>query len=236
MPIPDEGRPGPDLDPVTLGIIERSLEYSMTNWRRMAALVDAVRYCQRRRVPGAFVECGVWRGGSVLAMVLTLQELGADDRDIYLFDTFEDMTEPTEADTSAYSGDAPELWERSSGEIFGSLFGRGLYREDAVRQTLLETGYPPQRLHLLPGPVEETLPGGVTERLALLRLDTDWYESTRHELIHLYPLLNDGGVLIIDDYGHWEGCRRAVDEYFAHDADPLLLTRIDYTARIGIKH
>ena len=86
------------------------------------------------------------------------------------------------------------------------------------------------------GPVEETLPKTAPDRLALLRLDTDWYESTRHELVHLYPRLVDGGVLIVDDYGHWEGCRRAVDEYFAAEADPVLLSRVDYTARIAIKH
>jgi hypothetical protein len=86
------------------------------------------------------------------------------------------------------------------------------------------------------GPVEETVPGQTPSRLALLRLDTDWYESTRHELHHLYPRLADGGVLIIDDYGHWEGCRRAVDEYFAASPTPPLLHRIDYAARIAIKH
>ena len=114
VPLPDAGQPDADLDPGTLRIIERAMSSSMTNWRRMSALIDAVRHCQRRDIPGAFAECGVWRGGSVLAMILTLQDCGADDRDIYLFDTFEDMTEPTEVDTSAYSPDAPELWERSS--------------------------------------------------------------------------------------------------------------------------
>ena len=82
----------------------------------------------------------------------------------------------------------------------------------------------------------KTIPGEAPDRLALLRLDTDWYESTRHELVHLYPRLEKGGVLIIDDYGHWEGARRAVDEYFAHNPPPLLLARVDYAGRIAIKH
>ena len=70
------------------------------------------------------------------------------------------------------------------------------------------------------------------ERIALLRIDTDWYESTRHELVHLYPRLSPGGVLIIDDYGHWQGARKAVDEYFQAG---LFLNHIDYTGRLAIK-
>ena len=83
-----------------------------------------------------------------------------------------------------------------------------------MRATVLSTGYPAERVHLVRGPVEETIPGAAPDALALLRLDTDWYASTRHELEHLYPRLATGGVLIVDDYGHWEGARRAVDEYF----------------------
>jgi O-methyltransferase len=96
------------------------------------------------------------------------------------------------------------------------------------------TGYPGERLHFVTGPVEETIPATTPEALALLRLDTDWYESTRHELDHLYPLLVEGGVLIIDDYGEWEGARQAVDEYFM-DRDAPLLSRVDHTGRIGVK-
>jgi hypothetical protein len=101
---------------------------------------------------------------------------------------------------------------------------------------VLATGYPADKLHFVRGPVEQTLPHNAPAELALLRLDTDWYESTRHELEHLYPRVSDGGVLIIDDYGHWEGARRAVDEYFERQAKPLLLNRIDYTGRVAIKH
>jgi len=104
-----------------------------------------------------------------------------------------------------------------------------------VRSTLEATGYPAERLHLVRGPVEETLPGHAPEQLALLRLDTDWYESTRHELEHLYPRLASGGVLIVDDYGHWEGARSAVDEYFAQHGPAPLLHRTDYTGRVAVK-
>ena len=91
-------------------------------------------------------------------------------------------------------------------------------------------------MHFVQGMVEETIPAGAPEKIALLRLDTDWYESTHHEMVHLFPRISDGGVLIIDDYGHWAGARRAVDEYFHEHNIAILLNRLDYTGRIGIVH
>lgn len=213
------------------------MPYSMTSAARLLAVVDAVRYCAERKAPGAFVECGVWRGGSVLAMVLTLQDLGATDRDIYLYDTFTGMTKPTAADTSSMEPPALETWteaERKRREPW-EAFGPEAFTEEEVRSLLLETGYPPQRLHFVPGAVEKTLPGAAPGAVALLRLDTDWYESTYHELVHLFPKLSSGGVLIVDDYGHWHGARRAVDEYLGDAHPPLLLSRIDYTGRMAVK-
>lgn len=220
-------------------ILERANPYSLTGPARLQAVVDAVRYCVLRGVPGAFAECGVWRGGSVLAMILTLQDIGSSDRDVYLYDTFEGMTEPSEHDVSPIDGAALDLWEdadREGGRAFPEFFDPELFNEAAVRETVLNSGYPAERVHFVRGPVERTIPDRAPEQLALLRLDTDWYESTRHELEHLYPRLADGGVLIVDDYGHWEGCRKAVDEYFAERAAPLLLNRTDYASRMAVKH
>jgi predicted O-methyltransferase YrrM len=104
-----------------------------------------------------------------------------------------------------------------------------------VRATLLSTRYPAERVHLVEGKVEDTLPAAAPEQIAVLRLDTDWYESTKHELEQLYPRLSPGGVLILDDYGHYEGARRAVEEYFAEHGGRPLLTRVDYTGRVGVK-
>jgi hypothetical protein len=230
--------PDPDwvaLDDDVRAIVQRALPYTMTGFARLQALIDAVRYLERQGTPGAFAECGVWRGGSVLAMILTLQELGQSERDIYLYDTFEGMTEPTEADVSRFHPPALELWEESAGRPWPELFGKDSFDEQTVRETLLATGYPEERLHFVRGPVEETIPQVLPSQLALLRLDTDWYESTRHELEHMYPLLATGGVLILDDYGHWEGQRTAVDEYFAPPAKPVLLTRVDHAGRLAIK-
>ena len=220
-------------------IVERALPYSMTGVPRLLALIDAVRYCVARGVDGAFAECGVWRGGSVLAMILTLKQLGVADRELYLYDTFEGMTMPGEHDVSDRDGSALEAWRQAEGadrRAWEDVFGADVFSEDTVRSLLLETGYPSERLRFVRGEVEQTVPAVAADELALLRLDTDWYESTRHELTHLFPRLRVGGVLIIDDYGHWRGARRAVDEYFASEHPPLLLSRIDYTGRIAIKH
>jgi hypothetical protein len=231
----------PDLGQIeerNRAIVERAFPHTMTGVLRLDATVRAVRHCVARGVPGAFAECGVWRGGSVLAMLLTLQELGADDRDVYLYDTFEGMTAPTERDVTAFEPPATETWNaaRSRGERpWSEVFGADVFAEGSVRDLLARTGYPADRLHFVKGPVEQTLPGAAPDALALLRLDTDWYESTRHELVHLYPRLVNGGVLIVDDYGHWQGARQAVDEYFATEAAPLLLNRIDYTGVVAVK-
>jgi O-methyltransferase len=219
-------------------LIEPALPYTMTSVARMQALVDGVRYCVARDIPGAFVECGVWRGGSVLTMLLTLIDLGEYERDVYLFDTFEGMTLPTENDVALDDESALATWkaaERSKQQPWADEFGPQMFSEAQVREVVLATGYPAERIHFVRGPVEETIPDQGPGPIALLRLDTDWYESTRHELEHLYPCLAAGGVLIIDDYGHWKGARMAVDEYFSRVAKPILLNRIDYTGRIAVK-
>jgi predicted O-methyltransferase YrrM len=104
-----------------------------------------------------------------------------------------------------------------------------------VQANLRSTGYPVERMRFVVGDVADTVPREAPERIAILRLDTDWYASTRHELEHLYPRLAVGGVLIVDDYGHWEGARLAVDEFLERTSAPILLNRIDYTGRIGVK-
>ena len=226
------------LDPEDREAIERALPYTMTSVMRLRAVVDAVRYCDAAGISGAFVECGVWRGGSVLAMIATLQAANAAERDIYLYDTFEGMTEPTEHDRSPLNPPALETW-RAAAEAeqraWPEVFGEEVFNEDGVRRLLEGTGYPATRLHFVRGPVEKTLPETAPDQIALLRLDTDWYESTLHELRHLYPRLAEGGVLLIDDYGHWEGARRAVDEYLDTVGGGLLLTAVDYTGRVAVK-
>ena len=231
--------PALDLSPEDRAIIAQVSPYTMTGEARLESLLAATSYITRSGIEGAIVECGVWRGGSMMASILRLRELGVDDRDVYLYDTFEGMTEPRPEDVSDYSEPAQQTWneaQQRDERPWGDLFDAETFNERSVGERLRATGYPAQRIHLVKGPVEQTLPATIPARIAILRLDTDWYESTQHELLHLYPRLVSGGVLIIDDYGHWKGCRKAVDEYFAQaGARPPLLHRVDYTCRQGIK-
>lgn len=220
-------------------LIVEARPYSLLSPERVLANIDAVEFVLRREIPGALAECGVWRGGSILAMIRTLQRNRRDDRDIYLFDTFDGMTLPSDADTSPFDGSALDTWrnaEDNGHPAWDTFFRPEMFSLDQVKALIASTGYPGHRIHFVVGRVEDTIPEHAPGQLAVLRLDTDWYESTKHELEHLYPRINPGGVLIIDDYGHWDGCRRAVDEYFAASAPPLLLARTDYTGRIAIKH
>jgi hypothetical protein len=220
-----------DFDEHDSELWQRVRPYTMTTPPRVYALLRAVEYVAARPIPGALVECGVWRGGSMMAIALTLLRLGVTDRDLYLFDTFTGMTEPGEEDVRRSGGSAAEILATEDRDSHHWAIAP----LDQVREAVLGVGYPEERIHFVEGPVEETLPGHAPDEIALLRLDTDWYGSTKHELVHLYPRLHDGGVLIIDDYAYWEGARRAVDEYVREQDLPLLLNRIDHTARIAIK-
>lgn len=203
--------------------------YKLAPPKRIAALVDAVRYVSRKKSPGAIVECGVWRGGSMMAVARTLLELG-EHRDLYLFDTFAGMTAPSPDDIDHRRMRAEERFLESQSDHYNEWCYASL--ED-VRKNLFMTGYPEDRCHFVEGDVLDTIPAPYFDEIAILRLDTDWYESTRHELVHLYPKLARGGVLIIDDYGHWQGCRKAVDEYFK--VAPPFFFRIDYTGRMAVR-
>jgi O-methyltransferase len=222
-----------DIGPAARALIDRVRPYTMTSPERLYALIEAVRYVSAAGLRGAFVECGVWRGGSMLAAALTLQECGERERELYLFDTFEGMSEPTEADVAIDGASAATLLRTESRSDPQSAWCYATL--DDVQATLAQSGYDGRRVHYVKGKVEETIPAQAPLSIALLRLDTDWYESTRHELEHLYPRLVPGGVLIIDDYGHWAGARKAVDEYLAAQRIPLLLHRIDYTGRMAVK-
>lgn len=214
----------PDLPPETVATIRRVRPYTLTSVEAISELCAATEHIVRRGIPGAFVECGVWRGGSSMAVALTLLRLGEVERELFLYDTFSGMTPPTSADVRVLDGRAAS--DPSSMNLSEPP------SPAAVRATLESTGYPAEKLQVIEGRVETTIPAAVPAQIALLRLDTDWYESTRHELEHLYPLLSRGGVLIVDDYGHWAGARQAVDEYL-HGR--LFLARVDYTVRLAIK-
>jgi O-methyltransferase len=223
--------PPVDFDETDKELCRRVAPYTMTTPPRLYALARAVEYVVARRIHGAFVECGVWRGGSMMAIALTLQRLGVDDRPLYLFDTFSGMTPPGEEDVKHTGERAADMLAASNRDSDDWAIAA----LDDVRSNVLGVGYPEQNIHFVEGAVEETLPAKAPADIALLRLDTDWYASTKHSLVHLYPRLSPGGVVIVDDYAYWQGARKAVDEYIAEHELPLLLNRIDYTARIAVK-
>jgi len=205
---------------------------TMTSKERIYGLIEAVKYVTKFKIEGDIVECGVWKGGSMMAIAKTLLRDSSIDRQLYLYDTFEGMSAPTEADADFQNQSAESLLAKNDKEKSHVWAYSAL---ETVQQGMATTKYPSANIHYVKGKVEDTIPSNIPGKIALLRLDTDWYESTKHELIHLFPKLQKGGVLIIDDYGFWKGARKAVDEYFAENNIQILLNRMDNTGRIAIK-
>lgn len=229
-PLPVSPKDFSDEDNELLKLVQ---PFTMTGPARIIHLVRAVEYTVRNNLAGSIVECGVWRGGSMMCIAHTLLRLGVSDRELYLFDTYDGMTEPESVDR-LHDGTAAKQILASSDKTRDDLYW-AYATLDEVQTNLGKTGYPSEKLHFVKGRVEDTIPQQAPTDIALLRLDTDWYSSTRHELIHLYPRLKGDGVLIIDDYGWWQGAKRAVDEYFAQLPFVPLLHRIDETGRGCVK-
>ena len=208
-------------------------KFTITSPEMVNALVEAVKYVVRNEIGGAMVECGVWRGGSVMAMALVLKQLVDESRDIYLYDTFSGMPAPTNVDKPISGPIAQEQFSKTKVSADSSNWLLSPLEE--VKENVFSTGYPKKKFHFIKGKVEDTIPENLPKEIALLRLDTDFYESTKHGLTHLFPRLKSNGVIIIDDYGYWEGARRAVDEYIKENHICIFLNRISYKGRIAIK-
>jgi glycosyltransferase involved in cell wall biosynthesis len=227
------GNTGPsrDIEEAAARTWEVVRPYTMTSPQRVAALCDAVRYICAHGIRGDIVECGVWRGGSMLAAARTLLECGDDERTLWLYDTFSGMTPPDDVDRRL------DDRARAADLLAGSTRGADIWAVadlEEVKRTMSLCAYPEDKIRYVAGPIERTLPETSPREVALLHLDTDWYASTRHELVHLFPRLSASGVLIVDDYGYWEGQRKAVDEYLASIDTPVFLARIDQAARIAV--
>lgn len=210
----------------------REKRLSTSTDERLFAAIMACRHVVERDVAGDFVECGVWRGGNSIIAAHVFRNLGSA-KNVWLFDTFAGMTEPTEVDIN-YRGERAREKFHNTRKGLGSDWCYAPLEE--VQANFDGLGLLGARVKFVKGDVAQTLaqPEELPGSVAVLRLDTDWYESTRVELETLYPRLTPGGILIIDDYGHWGGARKAVDEYFSRHERPFL-QYIDQTARIGIK-
>lgn len=214
-------------------IFEKCKNYTITSKERMYALYNAINYIVANDIPGDLVECGVWRGGSAMLCAYTLKKIGITNRKIYLYDTFRGMSQPTEKDRESFTEiKATDEWKKQQKGTFNAICYVPL---NEVKDNMYSTNYPEENIIFVEGKVEDTIPDTLPDQISLLRLDTDWYESTIHELKHLYPILSKHGVIIIDDYGYWAGAKEAVDAYFQENKIDILLNRIDETGRIAVK-
>jgi len=196
--------------------------------------MKATRYVLDHSIPGSLVECGVWRGGSSMLMAATLLSEGSKNRELWLYDTFTGMSTANDFDVDYLGLAAKDQMleqQRSVNEINVWCYSP----LDEVKNNMSLTGYPEYQLKYVVGDVCDTLLTEIPESISLLRLDTDFYESTRAELEVLYPRLSKGGVIILDDYGHWNGARLAVDEFLESNSLRPLIHNVDFSCRMFIK-
>jgi len=220
----------PDMarDEDFMRLFEQVKPYTMTSVEALFALYSGVNYVLDRNIPGDFVECGVWRGGSSLLVALMLKEKAIKDRKVILYDTFSGMPTPTEFDIDKYGRSGFEMIKDYADDI------GWCYASFADVSKIFSDQNFDFAVELVEGDVMTTLHTHIPPVISLLRLDTDWYESTALEYELLYPSLSVGGVLIIDDYGVWAGSRKATDDYFAKVPKPLIV-RVDKEVRISVK-
>ena len=198
---------------------------SMLSHERLQNNIDAIAAIERDRIEGDVVEIGVWKGGSMLAMMKAHEYLKTSPRNFYLYDTFEGMTPEGPHDVDFRGRSATSQLHHP--EIHCTV------RLDEVKHVIqTNCSISDTQIHYQVGDImNNTI---IPERIACLRLDTDWYESTRHELETFYPKVVSGGWVMIDDYGHWLGCKRAVDEFLTLHPN-IKLIPIDYTGVYFVK-
>jgi len=213
-------------------ILKSVKNFTMTSIERQVSLCRILDYILQNGINGDFVECGVWKGGSSMIAANKILKYNSDKK-IWLYDTFQGMPAPDDrVDISHFKYLASEILENDIKTKAKSLVW-AIGGEEEVKLNSLSTGFAKDNLRLIKGKVEDTIPSqGLPSSISVLRLDTDWYSSTIHELHHLYPRVEPGGFVIIDDYGHWQGARKATDEYFALQTGAPFLHRVDYTCRI----
>ena len=230
-----------DKLPIELSVNDKeTLEYiidkklSMTPIPRLITTVKACKYILDNNINGDFIECGVWRGGHAI-LAKKIFEANGSNKNVFLYDTFSGMTKPQERDISYITKEKAIIDYESNQKnhhndwCYASL-------ED-VKKNCIDAGLNMNEIHFIKGDVCETLNDklNLPDKISIIRLDTDWYKSTIKELEVLYPILSKNGVLMVDDYGHWQGSKQAVDEYFDRKGFTPLLNLTDYSARICIK-
>lgn len=196
--------------------------FTMTSKERIDELFESLELIRINEIEGDFVECGVWKGGNILGVMEYFDFFNIKDKKIWLYDTFRGMTTPTSVDI--------DLNGKKASDILNKVLCLSPLEE--VKKTLSYSKFDEQKIKIIEGDVCSTLnyENNIPSKVCILRLDTDFYESTKKELEVLFPKLVKNGILIVDDYGHWQGSKLSVDEYF--NKSTLEIKKIDYT---GIK-
>jgi len=202
--------------------------YTMTSVERISELFNSLEYIRENNIDGDIVECGVWKGGNILGIIEYLKYYKIDTKKVWLYDTFQGMTQPEEVDVDLKSNRAIDQMDVPIVLAYSSI--------EEVKSVVLVPEFDQTRIKFIIGDVSETLKieNNIPSQISLLRLDTDWYQSTRDELHYLYPKVHNDGILIVDDYGHWMGAKKAVDEYFKNKN--INVEKIDYTGIKITKH
>ncbi len=241
----EKARLGYDLEEQAAAAIAKVRPYTMLPPERLFTLYQQVAHCEKAGIAGALVECGVWKGGSVALMAQANLDHGRARRAVHLFDAFTDICEPDAAVDGERAVREVAAWGKGAGAtgklapvagFYDAMGGAGTLEGN---KRLLETtiGYEPSRLHYHVGWFQDTLPrdAAAIGPIAVLRLDGDWYASTKVCLENLYDQVVPGGFVIVDDYGAYDGCRKAVDEFRAARMISAYLHHVDAEARYWIK-
>jgi hypothetical protein len=184
-------------------LIEKCKDFTMTSRERQIQTLYSIQYIVDNNVEGDIIEIGVWKGGCVMLMLGKLLQLGITDRRVHLYDTFTGMTEPGKLDVDPHGNHASVHWD--TGSCYCSY--------DAVYNNIQSVGYPMDLISFHVGDIRNVDVSTVPEKIAVLRLDNDWHELYKFELPIFEPKVTVNGIITIDDYGWWSGCKIAVDEY-----------------------
>lgn len=188
---------------------------------RLTANVDHIGEVLAAHVPGDIVEVGVWKGGSVMSLMLALLAHNVTDRMVHLYDTFSGMTPPSDVDVGPGNISAAEYLTSGHPHMLAKS-GLDEVQRNVWSLTRPPHGYLRDKVLFHEGDITTTLPEDMPRQIAMIRLDTDWYESTRWELEHFWPLVQPGGIMVIDDVGHWLGSQKATLEWAGAHPEVLL--------------
>ena len=223
----------PEISDEELKIIKKIQPYTMCKMANHWAIIQSLKHIKKNNIEGDLVECGVFRGGNIILFKKIIDLIGIQKK-IFAYDTFEGMSKPGEFDKDLKDINASDTYNKYKSSKVPWCFSEINEVKNNILKFNIEIA---NNFKFVKGKVEDTLKNesNLPKKISLLRLDTDFYESTKIELNVLFPRLQPGGILIIDDYGHWKGSKKAVDEYFYNDKKFNWFHRIDYASRLLIK-